>query len=214
MNQSGWLAGGAVIATLAAGGSAMAVPTSIYVATGQSGAQTFINRTDVSYWTFATNSNAVANFTGGFFHIKKGGGSGPSAAIQFAVIVGTYTDFTNNYNGTTGVYSGGSVIADSLAASSVTGSFTSQTFAGTPVTLAANTTYTAVIWSSATGAGNDTYFIKNNGNLFWSDSSGNAVDPGGYTTGQDLLISGSPVGVPGAGLASLAVVGLAARRRR
>ena len=208
MRFLGWSA----VAIAALSGSSYG--TNVYVATGQSGAQTFVNKTDISYWTFATNSNAVANFTGGFFHIKKGGGSGPSANIQFIVIAGTYTDFTNNYNGTTGVYSGGSLIADSLAASSVTGSFTSQTFAATPVTLAANTTYTAVIWSAATGAGNDTYFIKNNGNIFWSDSSGNAIDPGGYTTGQDLLVSVSPVGVPGAGLASLAVVGLVARRRR
>lgn len=193
-------------------GSAMAVPTSVYVATDQTGAQTFINRTDVSYWTFATNSNAVANFTGGFFHVKKGGGSTLTADIKFAVIAGTYSTFTASYSN--GVYSGSSVISDSKLASQITGSFTSQTFAGTPVTLAANTTYTAVVWSAATGSGNDTYFIKNNGNIFWSDSSGNAIDPGGYTPGQDLLVSGSPVGVPGAGLASLAVVGLVARRRR
>ncbi len=200
----------AVVATAIAG-SASAV--NVYVATGQSGAQTFINRTDISYWTFATNASAVSDFTGGYFHVKKGGGAGPSANINFAVIVGTYTDFTNNYNGTTGVYSGGSVISDSKTAGAITGSFTSQVFAGTPVTLAANTTYTAVVWSAATGTGNDTYYIKNNGDMFWSDSSGNAIAPSGYTPGQDLATVTSSV-VPGAGLAALAGVGLAARRRR
>lgn len=201
----------ALAAAVAVSGSALGGVVSVYVSTNISGAQTFINQTDISYWTFSTNANAVSNFTGGFFHVKKGGGAGPSANIQFAVIAGAYSNFTANY--AAGVYTGASIISDSITSGSINTSFTATTFAGTPVTLAANTTYTAVIWSAASGTGNDTYYIKNNGDLFWSNSAGTAIDPGGYTTGGDLAtVSSTPV--PGAGLASLAVVGLAARRRR
>ena len=191
-----------------------AVASSVYIATDQTGAQTFINRTDISYWTFATNANSVANFTGGFFEMKKGGGSGPSADVKFVVIAGTYANFQSSYDASTGVYSGSSVISASALASSLSGSFGTLTLASTPVTLAANTTFTAVLFSAASGVGNDTFFVKNNGDLFWTDASGTQIAPTGYTTGGDLVTTSGATAVPGTGVLALAGLGLAARRRR
>lgn len=192
-----------------------AVASSVYIATDQTGAQTFINRTDVSYWTFATNANAVTDFAGGFFEMKKGGGAGPTADVKFVVIAGDYSTFQSSYDASTGVYSGSSVISASAAASSLTGSFGTLTLADTPVTLAANSTYTAVLFSAASGVGNDTFYVKNNGDLFWSDASGQQIAPTGYTAGGDLVTtSGGATAVPGTGVLALAGLGLAARRRR
>ena len=189
-----------------------AVASSVYIATNQSGAQTFINRTDISYWTFATNANSVANFTGGFFEMKKNNAA--TDAVKFVVIVGTYANFQSSYDASTGVYSGSSVISASAAASSFTNQFGTLTIAATPVTLAANTTFTAVLFSAATDIGNDTFFVKNNGDLFWTDASGTQIDPGGYTTGGDLVTTSGATAVPGTGVLALAGLGLAARRRR
>ena len=189
-----------------------AVASSVYIATNQSGAQTFINRTDISYWTFATNANSVANFTGGFFEMKKGGAT---ADVTFVVIAGTYANFQSSYDASTGVYSGSSVISASAAASSLGSSFSTLTLASTPVTLAANTTFTAVLFSAASGIGNNTFYVKNNGDLFWTDASGQQIAPTGYTQGGDLVtISGGATAVPGTGVLALAGLGLAARRRR
>lgn len=184
----------------------------VYIATTIAGAQTFVNRTAHSHWTFATNSASVANFTGGFFEMKKGN---PTADVQFAIIVGTYSDFLANYDSATGVYSGSGglapIISDSLPSSSFGASFGQSIFSDAPVTLAANTTFTAVLWSAATGSGNDTYFVKNSGNVFWADSSGNPISVAGYTAGGDLVV---PTAVPGAGLVAIVAVGLFSRRRR
>ena len=189
-----------------------AVASSVYIATDQTGAQTFINRTDISYWTFATNANSVANFTGGFFEMKKNNAA--TDAVKFVVIAGTYANFQSSYDASTGVYSGSSVISASALASSLGSSFSTLTLASTPVTLAANTTFTAVLFSAASGIGNNTFYVKNNGDLFWTDASGTQIDPGGYTTGGDLVTTSGATAVPGTGVLALAGLGLAARRRR
>lgn len=204
-------------ATLAIGvssGSAMAGVIDVYVRTSQSGAQTFLNRNAISHWTFSTNANAVSQFVGGFFQLK--GSGAVTAPVQFMVIAGTYADFLSRYDASNGVYTDTgslSVLSASAAASTIgSGAFGNYAIATAAITLAANTTFTAVLWSAASGSGSDTYLAKANGELFFADSSGTPYSPPGYSTNQDLTIQS--LAVPGAGLASLAVVGLAARRRR
>ena len=204
----------ATLAMSVSSGSAIAGVIDVYVRTSQSGAQTFLNRNAISHWTFSTNTNAVSQFVGGFFQMKSGGAV--TAPVQFMVIAGTYADFLSRYDASNGVYTdtgGLSVLSATAAASTIgSGAFGNYPIATTAVTLAANTTYTAVLWSAASGSGSDTYLAKANGELFFADSSGNPYSPPGYSTNQDLTIQSSAV--PGAGVAAVAAAGLLARRRR
>jgi MYXO-CTERM domain-containing protein len=191
--------------------------TNIYVATNITGAQTQIDINHRSYWTFSTGAS-VANFTGGSFVMKKGNSA--NGSVNFAVILGTYQDFLNNYNAGTGVYTNpsagslGSIIVDqSLNQTNFGSSFTQTAFSGVTTTLAGGTTFTAVLWSSVPDVQSQAFFVKQGGgDLFWSDSTGTAVPVTGYTTGSNIVTQTSSV--PGAGLAAMAGLGLAARRRR
>ncbi|MGA0172418.1 MAG: hypothetical protein ACO3NL_02080 [Phycisphaerales bacterium] len=191
--------------------------TNIYVATNITGAQSQIDINHRSYWTFSTGAS-VANFTGGSFVMKRGNSA--VGSVNFAVILGTYQDFLNNYNAGTGAYTnpsagtlGNIIVQQSLAQTSFSSSNFQQTaFSGATTTLAGGTTFTAVLWSSVPDNQNQAFFVKQGaGDLFWSDSTGTAVPVTGYTTGGDIVTASS---VPGAGLAAMAGLGLAVRRRR
>ncbi|MGA1467275.1 MAG: hypothetical protein ACO38V_06510 [Phycisphaerales bacterium] len=192
--------------------------TNIYVATNITGAQSQIDINHRSYWTFSTGAS-VANFTGGSFVMKKGNSA--NGSVNFAVILGTYQDFLNNYNAGTGVYTnpsagslGSIIVQQSLDQTHFSNSSFQQTaFSGVTTTLAGGTTFTAVLWSSVPDTQNQAFFVKDGaGDLFWSDSTGTAVPVTGYTTGSNIVTQTSSV--PGAGLAAMAGLGLAARRRR
>ncbi len=191
--------------------------TNIYVATNITGAQTQIDINHRSYWTFSTGAS-VANFTGGSFVMKKGNSA--NGSVNFAVILGTYQDFLNNYNAGTGAYTnpsagtlGNIIVQQSLDQTNFGSSFTQTAFSGVTTTLAGGTTFTAVLWSSVPDVQSQAFFVKQGGgDLFWSDSTGTAVPVTGYTTGSNIVTQTSSV--PGAGLAAMAGLGLAARRRR
>jgi|GEM_PF-3399678 len=212
------LAATAVFALAMPVGEAVAVPLDVYIATSQQGAQTQIDINHRSYWEFATNANAITNFRGGSFVMKRGNSA--SGLVNFAVILGTYTDFLANYNTGTGVYTdpgsglGSIVVQQSLDQTNFTNSFSQTAFTDTATTLAAASQFTAVLWSSVPDVQSQAFFVKQGGNLFWSDSSGTEVAPTGYTSGENLVNGTNAVPVPGTGVLALAGLGLAARRRR
>ena len=191
--------------------------TNIYVATNITGAQTQIDIDHRSYWTFSTGAS-VANFTGGSFVMKRGNSA--VGSVNFAVILGTYQDFLNNYTAGTGAYNnpsagtlGNIIVQQSLDQTNFGSAFTQTAFSGVTTTLAGGTTFTAVLWSSVPDNQSQAFFVKQGGgDLFWSDSTGTAVPVTGYTTGSNIVTQTSSV--PGAGLAAMAGLGLAARRRR
>ncbi|MGA1398909.1 MAG: hypothetical protein ACO38P_00840 [Phycisphaerales bacterium] len=199
------------------GSAASAVPTNIYVATDITGAQSQIDINHRSYWTFSTGAS-VANFTGGSFVMKRGNSA--VGSVNFAVILGTYQDFLNNYNAGTGAYTnpsagtlGSIIVQQSLDQTNFGSAFTQTAFSGATTTLAGGTTFTAVLWSSVPDNQNQAFFVKQGaGDLYWSDSTGTAVPVTGYTTGSNIVTQTSAV--PGAGLAAMAGLGLAVRRRR
>ncbi|MEY3023730.1 MAG: hypothetical protein RJA16_556 [Planctomycetota bacterium] len=208
-----------LLAGLAAGVLASAASaTNIYVATNITGAQSQIDINHRSYWTFSTGAS-VANFTGGSFEMKRG--QSAVGSVSFAVILGTYQDFLNNYNAGTGAYTnpsagslGSIIVQQSLDQTHFSNSSFQQTaFSGVTTTLAGGTTFTAVLWSSVPDTQSQAFFVKQGGgNLFWADSAGSPVAVTGYTTGSNIVTQTSSV--PGAGLAAMAGLGLAARRRR
>lgn len=192
---------------------------SVFIASDNTGAQVFLNRQDRTYWEFGTNSFSVANFAGASLAIKKNGSA--TGSVYLAVIAGTYSNFTAGYDSSTGVYSGPSLILTSLGLGSFSTSFAQTLFAGSATTLAANSTFTAVVWATASGVGADTYYIKKNSQLFWSDANGDPNTPPGYSPNEDLTQlagnSGGGGGVPlpgAAGLAACGLLGLSRRRRR
>lgn len=205
-----------VLAVAGASSSTVSAGTlDIYIATDQTGAQTQIDINHRSYWEFATTT-AVADFRGGSFVMKRGNSA--VGTVEFAVILGTYTDFLANYNAGTGVYSdpgsgsGSIVVRQSLDQTNFTNSFSQTAFTDVATTLSAATQFTAVLWSSVPDVQSQAFFVKQGGELFWSDSSGSQVAPTGYTSGENLVTTTNAV--PGAGVAALVGLGMVGCRRR
>lgn len=240
MNRSGWLAGGAVTVSsrclsgtsvlyvvpaalvAAIAGSASATPLNVYVSTAMSGANSDIDQGSQRYWNFST-AGAVTDFLGGYFELNKGN-SNTTDSIYFSVLTGTYaSSFQPNYTVGTGLASNANLLftveittTTFATLPSASGGFTQATFTnpGGSITLPAASSFTAVLWSNAGTTGAQQWSIKGNSpDLFWSDDTGAPITPSGYTQGEDLTQINAN-SVPATGLAALAGVGLAARRRR
>ncbi len=187
-----------VHASLAAVGASFVVVSaaqaSIFVSTGQTGAQVQCDINHTQHWTYSVSQD-VSDISGALLTMKRG--SQTFASITFAIFEGTYADFGSATN----------LLSVTLGPSSFTQSWSPIAFGATPISLLAGRTYTAVLFSNAADMQSQAYFIKGGSDtpLAFVDASGNPVSGGGEIT--------PPIPAPGA-LCLLAAAGLRSRRRR
>jgi hypothetical protein len=171
-----------------------AASASIFVSTGQTGAQVQCDINHTQHWTYSVSQD-VADISGALLTMKRG--SQTFATVTFAIFEGTFADFG----------SANSLLSVTLGPSAFTQSWAPVEFGGGPISLLAGRTYTAVLFSNAADMQSEAYFIKGGSEtpLAFVDSSGNPVSGGGEIT--------PPIPAPGA-LCLLAAAGLRSRRRR
>ena len=177
--------------TLAASPAANA---SIFISTGQSGAQVQCDEDHTQHWTYSVSQD-VADISGASLTMKRGHST--TASISFAIHEGTYSQLGSANN----------LLLATLTPNSFTQNWSAIAFAATPISLLAGRTYTAVLYSDADDSQNKAYFIKGGGETPWSfvDSMGTPVLGGGQVQ--------SPLPAPSV-MALLVVAGFVARRRR
>lgn len=177
--------------------AALSAPASatIFLSTGQTGAQVQTDINHTQSWTFYSPVG-VTGVTGASLVMKRG--SQTSQTVNFSV-----------YPGDPNVVP--PVLSITLGPSSFTQQWQPILFTGTSFNIAANTTYTAVLSSDAPDAQARAYFIKG-GDFFFSDASANPSPPPG---GGELRPGPAPNIVPEpAALGLLAPAAVALLRRR
>lgn len=194
MRSTIWTARGTAVLLIVAGWVATS-HASLFVSTGQAGAQVQLDVAHTQYWTFGVSAN-VSDVDGALFAMKVG----PRTAsnITFSVIQGTYEDFGTAVP----------LFSKTLPASSFGQSWANVLFQDTAISLTAGNTYTGVLWSKAPDVQNVAYFIKGGSEtpLTFVNETGAEVTPpggGGITT--------PPIPEP-ASFVLLIVSGLALRR--
>ncbi|MFM7134990.1 MAG: hypothetical protein ACKO0W_11810 [Planctomycetota bacterium] len=160
---------------------------SLFMTTGQTGAQVQVDVNHTQYWTYTVPGN-VTDLIGAMFTMKRG--SQTTESITFDLFEGTFEDFSTADR----------IMSVVLGPDSFTQSWDWVRFEVQPMSLIAGRTYTGVLHSNAADMQSQAYFIKGGGEsqLFFSDEDGN---------------HGGDVPAPGA-IALLALAGIAARRRR
>ncbi len=184
----------AAIAATAVSSITLTATAGIFVSTGHTGAQVQCDIAHTQHWTYSVSQD-VTDITGALLTMK--GGSQTTASITFTIFEGDYSAF-----GTAP-----SLLTCTLGRDAFSQSFDWVEFFGAPISLFANHTYTAVLYSNAPDVQSEAYFIKGGSDtpLKFVDSTGTPVDNGGSIT--------PPVPAPGA-IALLGLAGFARRRRR
>jgi hypothetical protein len=140
--------------------------TTYYLGTDQSGAQTQIDISHMSTWTFTPNVDF--GFGGGVFNMK----AGSSAIDNVSLSLYQGTDATGSLLGT--------VTLTNTAFCAQVGSCSSYDvhdfFYSSPIALSNGTTYFAALTSVAPNSQSQAYFIKS-GAFFMGDQSGTAAVP-------------------------------------
>ncbi|MFM7051564.1 MAG: PEP-CTERM sorting domain-containing protein [Planctomycetota bacterium] len=153
-------------ATLAVGAFAAALAStshaSLFMTTGQTGAQVQVDVNHTQSWTYTVPGH-VNDILGGLFTMKRG--SQTTASITFEVFEGTMADFPFASR----------LLSVTLGPEDFTQNWDWVPFTGKPFALTAGHTYTGVLWSNAPDNQSEAYFIKGGGEaqLFFSDENGN-----------------------------------------
>ncbi len=170
---------------------ATSAQASIFVSTGQTGAQVQSDINHSQHWTFGLVAD-LSDVTGALFTMKRG--QNTTESITFVIFEGVYADFGTATN----------LMSVTLGPSSFTQSFDWVMFAGTPINLLAGHTYTGVLFSNADDPQDEAYFIKGG-----SDADLHCVDENGNPS-EDCPITPAPGALAIFGLAGVA---FGARRR-
>ena len=177
--------------------AALSAPASatLFLSTGQTGAQVQTDINHTQSWTFYSTTG-ITGLTGASLTMKRG--SQTSHTVNFSV-----------YPGDPNVVP--PVLNITLSPSSFTQQWQPILFTGAAFDLYSNTTSTAVLSSDAPDAQARAFFIKG-GDFFFSDASGNPTPPPG---GGQLRPGPAPNIVPEpAALGLLAPAAVALLRRR
>ncbi len=184
----------AVCSAIALSACAVAAEASLFVSTGQSGAQVQCDVNHTQHWTYSVSED-ISDIAGALLTMKRGPQT--SASITFSIYEGDYSIFGSAVN----------LLSVTLMPADFTQSWSPILFDSTPIALLAGRTYTAVLFSAAADNQNQAYFIKGG-----SETPLAFVDENGVpTTGGGQIQPPTPA--PGA-IALLALAGLAGRRRR
>lgn len=177
---------GALVALLLVVSPNPAGAGTVFVTTGQSGAQVQVDVNHTQYWTL-TPTAEVHDIVGGLFVMKVGPHT--SEPITLTIFEGNFADPGRE-----------PVLTATLQPSAFTQSFAPVHFTAPAITLSKGIPYTAVLASPAKDAQAHAYFIKSAASLYFSDDSGNPIDPTGPTppavptpaaaTGGLLLLAG------------------------
>ncbi len=166
----------------------------VFVSTGHTGAQVQCDYQHFQHWTYSVSED-VTDISGALFTMKSG--SQTTAAIDFVIFEGTYSDYGSATN----------LLSVTLGPDAFTTQFTPVMFSSTAITLIAGHTYTAVLASHALDPQSEAYFIKGG-----SESPLSFVGPDGvrWTGGGQIT---PPTPAPGVA-ALFALAGFACRPRR
>lgn len=139
--------------------------TILFVTTDQAGAQVQLDTNHTQYWTYTPTTN-VDNVGGARFDMKRG--SQTNDPITLDIIQGTFSSYP----------SATPLLSVTLTPSAFSTSYTPILFEGTPIDLAAATTYTAVLHSIAPDPQSKAYFIKGSTSpVYFVDRDGNPASP-------------------------------------
>jgi len=155
--HAAFAAGATVAAALATTSHA-----SLFMTTGQTGAQVQVDVDHTQHWTYTLTGN-VNDVVGGLFTMKRG--SQTTASITFEVFEGTMADFAFATR----------LMSITLGPDDFTQNWEWVPFSTKPFSMVAGRTYTGVLWSDAPDNQSEAYFIKGGGEaqLFFSDENGN-----------------------------------------
>lgn len=183
-----------VCAAIALSAFAAAAEASIFVSTGQTGAQVQCDVNHTQHWTYSVSQD-VADIGGALLTMKRGPQT--SASITFSIYEGLFSDFGSAVN----------LLTLTLSPADFTQSWSPIMFSAAPIELRAGRTYTAVLFSAAQDSQSEAFFIKGGTDspLAFVDATGAPVSGGGQVQ--------PPAPAPGA-VALLALAGLTGRRRR
>lgn len=146
------------IAGATAVAAASSTHASLFMTTGQAGAQVQVDINHTQYWTYTVPGN-VSDLVGAMFTMKRG--SQTTASIGFELFEGTIDDFATSDR----------ILSVVLGPESFSQSYDWVRFESTPVSLIAGRTYTGVLYSDAPDMQSAAYFIKGGGEsqLYFTD---------------------------------------------
>lgn len=152
-----------VAAAIAGCAAASASHASLFMTTGQTGAQVQVDINHTQHWTYTLTGN-VNDLAGAMFTMKRG--SQTTASITFDLFEGTIGDFKSAER----------LLSVTLGPEAFTQNWDWVSFTAPTVSLLAGRTYTGVLYSDAPDNQSEAYFIKGGGEsqLYFCDENGDS----------------------------------------